>query len=143
MPEPTVRRARRGPATPETVEALHEDLDQLWSEAAFVPDTDRMAFTLAVIEAASNAVVHAVPAATTPLQLEVELTAGTTRLEARIHEIGAAPAHLTTPGPLLDIDPEDESGRGMAMIRALVTAIVFERHDDTNTWVLHREYPQP
>ena len=67
MTEPTARRSRRGPATALTVDALHEDLDALWGEAAFVPETDRMAFTLAVVEAAGNVLVHAVPAAEDPI----------------------------------------------------------------------------
>jgi serine/threonine-protein kinase RsbW len=31
-----------------------------------------------------------------------------------------------------------ESGRGLAMIEALVTTVTFERQDGTNTWVLTR-----
>ncbi|MFI7579641.1 ATP-binding protein [Kocuria kalidii] len=138
MSEPTSRRSRRGPATARTVDALHEDLDALWDEAAFVPETDRMAFTLAVVEAAGNVVVHAVPAAEEPIELAVDLAAGAHRLEARIYEIGAAPAQVDLAGSMA---PEHlESGRGLALIQALVSRVVFERHGDTNVWKLRREY---
>jgi serine/threonine-protein kinase RsbW len=33
---------------------------------------------------------------------------------------------------------EAESGRGLALIEALVTTVTFERQDGTNTWVLTR-----
>ena len=64
-----------------------------------------------------------------------------------ISEIGAEPID-----PLPDLDPpsgpafpddgtpqDDESGRGLAMIRALVTTVTVERQDDTNVWVLSRD----
>lgn len=139
MPESVARRWRRGPAISETVEAVHDDLDGMWAEADFVPETDRMAFTLAVVEAATNVVTHAVPITESPLELEVELSAGPCRLEAKIYEIGAAPVDLdleTTPG----VEHLEESGRGIALIQALVSTVVFQRHGETNLWELRREY---
>jgi serine/threonine-protein kinase RsbW len=35
-----------------------------------------------------------------------------------------------------------ESGRGLALIQALVTTVTFERQDGTNTWVLSRTSSQ-
>jgi serine/threonine-protein kinase RsbW len=32
-----------------------------------------------------------------------------------------------------------ESGRGLALIRALVTTVTFTRQDGTNIWVLSRD----
>jgi serine/threonine-protein kinase RsbW len=136
MTEPTARRSRRGPATAPTVDALHEDLDALWDEAAFVPEADRMAFALAVVEAAGNVVVHAVPAAEAPIELSVDLVADPHRLEARIYEIGAAPAEVDLAGTMAEA--HHESGRGLALIQALVSRVVFERHGDTNVWRLCR-----
>lgn len=137
MTESMSRRSRRGPATAETVDALHHDLDALWEEAAHVPDTDRMAFTLAVVEAAGNVVVHAVPAAEAPIELAVDLAAGPQRLEARIYEIGAAPAVVDLSRTM--VEDHFESGRGLALIQALVSRVVFERSGDTNVWKLCRE----
>ncbi|HST72381.1 ATP-binding protein [Kocuria sp. U4B] len=137
MTEPSARRSRRGPATAQTVDALHGDLEALWGAAGHVPETDRMAFALAVVEAAGNVVVHAVPAAEAPIELEVDLAAGPHRLEATIYEIGAAPAQVDLGGAMPAAD--DESGRGLALIQALVSRVVFERHGDTNVWELCRE----
>ncbi|MFI7585091.1 ATP-binding protein [Kocuria sp. M1N1S27] len=139
MPEDVACRSRRGPATSETVEAIHDDIDSLWTEAASVPETDRMAFTLAVVEAATNVVVHAVPLAETSLELRVELTAGPCQLQAKIYEIGAAPAGVSLRADHRAQELE-ESGRGIALIQALVSTVVFQRCDDANVWELRREY---
>lgn len=139
MPEARARRVRRGPATPETLEEVHDDLDELWAHAEFVPETDRMAFTLAVIEASTNVVAHAVPTTSSPVELQVEITVDDTRLEANIYGIGAAP-FTTDPTAGRQAAADDESGRGLALIQALVGTVVFERRDDANVWVLRREH---
>lgn len=139
MDEGTPRRSRRGPATAATVEAVHDDLDDLWSEAESVPEVDRMAFTLAVVEVATNVVAHAERATEAPLELQVEVTAAPHRLQADIYEFGAAPA-----GVDFDAAPAvgelDESGRGIRLVQALVSTVVFERQGDANVWRLRREY---
>ncbi|KLU09797.1 ATP-binding protein [Kocuria sp. SM24M-10] len=139
MPEILARRSRRGPARAETVEAMHDDLNSLWAEADFVPESDRDAFTLAVLEAAANVIDHAVPASGTALELAVGATATPRRLEATISEIGAAPATLDLEAAPAAEDL-DESGRGLALIRSLVSTVVIERHGGTNVWELRREY---
>lgn len=147
MTDVLARRTLEEPAGERAIEHLHGVLDQLWIDAAFVPALDQMAFTTAVIEAASNVVQHGVPADGAELYLGVELTVETGRLRAVISEIGAA-AH----DPVLDLegtagsaDEEalledyDESGRGLSMIRALVTTVTVERQGETNVWVLSRD----
>ncbi len=148
MTDILARRTLEEPASDEAIENLHGVLDQLWIDAAFVPELDQMAFTTAVIEAASNVVQHGVPSEGATLLLGVELTVETERLRAVITEIGAA-AH----DPVLDLDPPeapepigdpllegfDESGRGLSMIRALVTTVTVERQGDSNVWVLSRD----
>ena len=149
MTEPLARRTLEEPAGDQAIEDLHELLDQLWLDAGFVPATDQMAFTTAVIEAASNVVQHGVPSEGATLHLGVELTVESERLRAVISEIGAA---ALDPAPDLDgpLNPPedvhddflgdfDESGRGMAIIRALVTTVTVERQGETNVWVLSRD----
>ncbi|MGW6174249.1 ATP-binding protein [Arthrobacter sp. NPDC055138] len=138
MTEVLARSSRQGLATAATVDALHDDFETLWLEAGFVPEMDRMAFSTAVIEAASNVVQHAVPASEAPLQLGVDITIWSRRLEARISEIGAAPSDPEMSNPS-DIDDESESGRGMNLIHALVSTVTFERHGEDNVWVLCRD----
>jgi serine/threonine-protein kinase RsbW len=137
MTEILARSSRQGLATAATVDALHEDFETLWLKAGFVPEMDRMAFATAVIEAASNVVQHAVPASETPLQLGVEITIWSRRLEARICEIGAAPSSPDITDSAL-IDDDSESGRGLNLIHALVSTVTFERNGEDNVWVLCR-----
>ena len=135
MADSTTGRHRRGPATAETAEALHHELNALWAEAAYVSDPDRMAFTLAVIEAANNVVAHAVPADHDAVELAADLTATPSRVQARLYEINAAPARV-------DLDQQRpmnglaESGRGLDLIHTLVDNVTFERCEDINVWIL-------
>jgi len=138
MPEPTVCRARRGAATSCTVEAVHDALDGLWAEAGFVAETDRMAFTLAVVEAATNVLDHAVAADGQELEMAVEITVTPRRLVAQICEVNAAPAQVDLAGAAV-VDGLAESGRGLAIIQALVHTVAFERQENTNVWTLCRD----
>lgn len=148
MTDVAVRRFLEEPATEHSIENLHGLLDQLWIDADFVPPLDQMAFTTAVVEAASNVVQHGVPAAETPLLLGVELSVEPGRLCAVISEIGAAPLPclqdlleregVASPDHSLH-ESYQESGRGLSMIRALVSTITVERQGTTNRWVLSRE----
>lgn len=134
--------SRQGPAVPETINELHADLDSLWEKASFVPEMDQMAFTTAVIEAASNVVQHATPSAGTVLQLGVDITIWPHLLQATVSEIGAAPSRPDLDGAS-SREPgiEAETGRGLALIRALVSTVTFERHGDTNVWTLCKDSP--
>lgn len=134
--------SRQGPPIPATIDEIHADLDRLWEKASFVPEMDQMAFTTAVIEAASNVVQHATPSPDTQLQLGVDITIWPRRLQAKVSEIGAAPSRPDLDGASSrDHDIEAETGRGLALIRALVSTVTFERHGDTNVWTLCRDSP--
>lgn len=149
MTDILARRTLEEPAAEQAIENLHVLLEQLWLDAAFVPAPDQMAFTTAVIESASNVVQHGIPTDGATLLLGVELTVAVERLRAVISEIGAAPLDpvpdLEGPtgpsGPDDDalLEDYDESGRGLSMIRALVTTVTVEREGDTNVWVLSRD----
>jgi serine/threonine-protein kinase RsbW len=126
----------RGLAAEDAIESVHNDLDSLWLDAPFVQDLDQMTFTTAVIESASNIVQHAEPVGQDPVELGVEIEVRPTVLQARVSAYHAKPPY----GPMEPGTPDEdaESGRGLAMIEALVTTVTFERQDGTNTWVLTR-----
>jgi serine/threonine-protein kinase RsbW len=136
MTDVLARRNFRGLAAPEAIESVHDELDGLWRDAPFVRDMDQMTFTTAVIEAASNIVQHAEPATALPVELGVDITVQSSLLQARVSAFHAKPPF----GPMEPgmADEESESGRGLALIQALVTTVIFERQDGTNTWVLSR-----
>ncbi|TLM83114.1 ATP-binding protein [Pseudarthrobacter sp. NamE5] len=140
MTEVLAARNFRGPAAEDAIESIHNDMDSLWLDAPFVGDMDQMTFTTAVIESASNIVQHAEPAGQDPVELGVDIEVRPTLLQARVSAYNAKPPF----GPMEPSTPgEDaESGRGLALIEALVTTVTFERQDGTNTWVLTRSSSQ-
>lgn len=137
--------AFRLPAEPQTVDAVLDQLERLWRDAGHVPLPDRMAFDLAVIETVSNAIKHGV-ADPGPLEVGVEIDARDSKLRATIVEYGAAtPELLADRSRACDEAVMDaaqqfltESGRGLALIRTLVT-MGFERVGPTNVWRLCRQ----
>lgn len=135
MTELLARRSFRGLAVPDAIDSVHDELDGLWEDAPFVEAMDQMTFTTAVIESASNIVQHAQPAKVQrPVELGVDIEVRTTMLRACVSAYYAKPPF----GPLEPGTPGDdsESGRGLALIEALVTMVTFERQDGTNTWIL-------
>ena len=138
MTDVLARRRFRSVAVPEAVDAVHGQLDGLWEDAPFVPDMDRMTFATAVIEAATNVVQHAEPESADPVELGVDICIRRSSLRAEVSAFGAASPGLDEDEPRMPGE-DAESGRGLALIRALVTTVTFTRQDGTNTWVLSRE----
>jgi serine/threonine-protein kinase RsbW len=136
MTDVLARRSFRGLATGEAIDSIHDHLDGLWADAPFVQDMDQMTFTTAVIEAATNIVQHAEPAKDLAVELGVDISVQAALLQARVSAFNAKPPF----GPMEPGVPDDESesGRGLALIQALVTTVTFERQDGTNTWILSR-----
>jgi serine/threonine-protein kinase RsbW len=137
MTEVIAHRGFHGPSNEEAIEAIHNELDALWDDASFVPDMDRMTFATAVIEAAANIVQHALPVAEKPVEIDVDISVRPTRLIARVSAHNAREPFADDMQASMP-DSEAESGRGLALIEALVTTVTFERQDGTNTWILTR-----
>ncbi|MBT2551319.1 ATP-binding protein [Arthrobacter sp. ISL-65] len=138
MTDVLARRNFRSLATPECVDAVHSQLDDLWEDAPFVPDMDRMTFATAVIEAAANVVQHAEPESSDPVELGVDICIRQSSLRAKVSAFGAASPAIDDGDPAMPGE-DAESGRGLALIRALVTTVTFTRQDGTNTWTLSRD----
>ena len=137
MTEVIAHRGFHGPSNEEAIEAIHNELDALWDDASFVPDMDRMTFATAVIEAAANIVQHALPVAEKPVEIDVDISVRPTRLVARVSAFNAREPFANDMQATMP-DSDAESGRGLALIEALVTTVTFERQDGTNTWILTR-----
>ncbi|MFP3580547.1 ATP-binding protein [Arthrobacter sp. SIMBA_036] len=137
MTDVIARRGYRGESNEEAIEAIHNELDGLWEDASFVPDLDRMTFATAVIEAAANIVQHALPVAEKPVEIDVDICVRPNRLVARVSAFNAREPFAEEMQASMP-DADAESGRGLALIEALVTTVTFEREDGTNTWILTR-----
>lgn len=112
-------------------------LERLWLHDPSAGLSDRMAFELAVVEAVSNSIRHAVPAPGTHVALEVELYPAYRTIEAQVREVGAEPAILPDPSSMPA--GSAEAGRGLAMLGQLMTTVTCERADGANLWTLVRE----
>lgn len=132
-------RSFRGLATPEAIEAVHNELDSIWEDAPFVPSMDQMVFTTAVIETASNVVQHGRPLAGDPVELGVTMTVSPFRLQAKVSAYNAVEPIVPPEDAQMPEDDAAESGRGLALIKALVTTLTFERQDGANTWILAKD----
>lgn len=135
-----VTRSFRGIAQESAITSIHDVLDGLWSDVPEISDIDQMTFTTAIIESAANVVQHAQPQDTKSVEIGVDILVQPDVLTARISAFHATapPTDLTAGTP----DDDEESGRGLALIEALVSAMTFERQQGTSTWVLTRHRGQ-
>ena len=98
-----------------------------------VSDPDRMAFVTAVAEVSANIVEHA--SRGEPVRLRLVVHVREDRIEAHFEDRGRPYEPPPTP------EHEDElaeAGRGMAMVRALVDEIGYERDGPVNRWLIVR-----
>jgi serine/threonine-protein kinase RsbW len=124
---------------PDSVDVVHEMLEQLWEERGDVDEMDRFAFETALVELTANVIQHA-----------TSTTAVVCRLGVSIDD-DALRAHLvdTADPPGIDTSPREmpdefaESGRGLALIQALVTTFEYERSASRNVWSLCRDRTAP
>jgi len=93
----------------------------------------RADFELALVEACNNAIKHTSCSVLEPVI--IELSVGRSEIELRVIDHGhgfAWPANLELPSP------EDESGRGLYLIRRLMDSVHYERGNGRNALVLTR-----
>ena len=116
------------------LEEVHSLLEGVWAESADVSETDRMMFGTAVIEVAANIIEHGSHEATSKCDLTIEVYAD--HLEARFRDDGImAMVDLDT---AVMPDPLAEGGRGLAMAKAALDVLSYERRSNINVWILSR-----
>ena len=117
----------------EGLDILHESIDRL-REATGRARDDRalMLFETALGEIGSNVLTHGRPPGTErPIEYLLRLDNGT--LEASLTDSGSSVhEHLRREMP----GQESETGRGLAMARALLDELGYERDGEVNTWRL-------
>lgn len=116
-----------------SLDRVHQALAVLWEKAPHVPSADRTLFEIAVLEVATNIVVHGGTATTST----IDLRASDADVRAEFRDDGD-PAGI-------DVDaagwPDDlsESGRGLPMTRAALHHFSHRRDGATNVWLLRRD----
>ena len=121
-------------APPDDVDAVHEFLETVWEANPGVSEFDRMAFETALIELASNVIQHAAGEGGVTCVLTVS---------ADEDGLSASLADTADAGGIVLMDrsmPDElsESGRGIALIQALVDDLRYERVDEHNVWSISR-----
>lgn len=117
-----------GPADPGCIDRIHHLVHHLWSELDDAAQSDRDRFETAVIEVAGNVVEHAGP----QVRLRLRLTAHPDRVEADLRDDGAGLEQPDVVGR--PVDRLAEHGRGIALARAAVDELAYERVEATNCW---------
>jgi len=123
---------------PTLLDAVYELLGGLWADEPHIPETDRMMFETAVTEIAGNIVGHG----GVDVEMTLRLWARPDRVVARFEDNGRAlsPDFVTAaemPGDL------DESGRGVALAKAAVDEVRYQREGEHNEWTLVRLLHRP
>ena len=122
-------------AEPAALEDVHGALAALWVDVPDVSDIDRMSFETAVAEVAANVVNYCGG----PVVFTLERWASPDRLEARFTDEGStALADGAVEGAGLPDDELAEGGRGLALARATLDDLRYERDGAVNRWTLVR-----
>ncbi|MDO9398507.1 MAG: ATP-binding protein [Herbiconiux sp.] len=128
------RKSQLFSSPPDDVEAVHAFLETVWASNPEVSEFDRMAFETALIELASNVIQHAGGEGGVTCVLTVN---------ADENGLSASLADTADAGGIVLMnrampDELSESGRGIALIQALVDDLRYERVDERNVWTISR-----
>ncbi len=112
---------------------MHAALERLWAEAPAVDDIVRIRFATALVEVVGNVVQHGRRDDGSPPSVDVRLQAEPD-VRADIRDDGTSfPEPLAVPEP---VDELAESGRGIAMARAVLDELHYAREPGANCWRL-------
>lgn len=134
MPEP-LRRTVRLTTPPGDVNTVHDFLAELWPDTEGVSELDRISIETALIELAANVMQHA-DSDGSGLACEFTIVVAEEAIEITVRDTGE-PGEIHLVGaemPELDA----ESGRGLALISALVDHVAYAQEDGHNVWRLRR-----
>jgi serine/threonine-protein kinase RsbW len=123
-----------GLAVPDSLDLLHDLLEQVGVEHPELAASDVMLFEAAVIEVAGNVVEHGKPPG--EVRWQFRLAVRPDRLEGTLSDSGEE-----YPGGAWGTDmPDlmDEDGRGLALATAVLESLVYQRSGEVNEWTMVR-----
>nr|WP_244962843.1 ATP-binding protein [Cryobacterium roopkundense] len=121
---------------PDTVNAVHDLLENVWADEPDVSLIDRISFETAVIELASNIIRHAEADTDAGITCILRLEISADRIQATLRDTGTAGLVGL---PSVDMPDESaESGRGIPLIQALVHELDYNRDGNMNEWHITR-----
>ena len=124
-----------GLAVPETLNLLHDLLEQAGREHLDLDRGDLMMFETAVIEVAGNVVEHGRPHGRVTWAFRLSVLPD--RLEAQLSDSGEEYPGGTW-GTAMPADLLQEDGRGLALATAVLDSLDYERSAGANHWTMVR-----
>jgi serine/threonine-protein kinase RsbW len=125
-----------GLAVPESLNLLHDLLEQVGREHPDLAAGDLMLFETAVIEVAGNVVEHGQPQGRVSWTFHLSVLPD--RLEARLSDSGEEYPGGTW-GTQMPVDLMQEDGRGLALATAVLDRLDYQRSDDANHWTMYKQ----
>jgi len=126
------------PATPEMMNLAHDAIERLWSVHEGVGTVERIRFETAVVEILGNIIEHAYELDTSgnpqTRRFDLALTVTDEEVVAEFGDDGR-PVALDLSAVAMP-DDEAESGRGLAMAKAAVDDLSYDRVEGRNHWRL-------
>jgi serine/threonine-protein kinase RsbW len=121
---------------PDGLDTVHGVLAAVWQSAPGIQVEDRFRFETAIIELAANVIRYAAKNRDVTCVLAVDTSPE--RIEAVLEDTGDE-ADVDIAGRKMP-DPEElaESGRGIALVKALVDELHYDRDNGTNRWRISR-----
>lgn len=132
----TTARDLRCVATTTCLDAVQDELAELFADAPEADGVDRMLFETALVEIVGNLVEHARTPDDEPVTIDLNLAVHPDRIEAVLLDNGVAPPI----DPIAVAEPVDdlaEDGRGLALVRA-VAELTHAHRAAGNRWTLTR-----
>lgn len=130
----------RADGVPESLELVHDLLDEVWESEAGIDLMERIRFETALIEVASNIIEHSKPASSDPIRFRLELECSPERLYAEFHD-NAKPAGIDlSAAPLSEdlssLDNISSTGRGLALAKVALDEFSYAKLVSGNKWTL-------
>jgi serine/threonine-protein kinase RsbW len=130
-----------GLAVPESLDLLHELLEQVRTDHQDLDENDLSMFETAIVEIHGNVVRHGRPPG--EVRYAFQLTVENDQLVGVLADTGDTAPDLSEPGVLPD--ELSESGRGLWLAQATLDQLDYLRVGNRNTWKLvrHRSDGEP
>lgn len=124
----------RALAEPALFDQTESALAHIWSQRPQVPAAIRQQVSIALGEVLGNIVEHGLDGVDHPVHVEMEIAVSSHQLVITVTDDGDDPGIDLDAVAMPDWDAE--SGRGLAMAKAVLESFTYHRGDDGNHWRL-------
>lgn len=119
---------------PDTLNRVHDLLAKVWVDSPQISTIDRASFETALIEVAANVIQHANNGNAVECTVAIDASDGV--ITATLIDTGRE-SDIELAGARMP-DATAESGRGLAIVKALVDEVVYDSDGNVNYWRITR-----